>query len=462
MWLLIARKNSLTRAMKARLFFIFVAMALTVGCREQPEAARPAKEALPTIEIAPFDMGRPDLVLLVTGTTKGSMEMVSCCGVMPGGLSQRNSAFRSYEAAFPRTLRVDTGDSFYPREGDVINDYLVRADRALGYDVMVLGCLEWSEGPARLSRLLAGGSGRPAWLSTTVRQAGGEPAVPAEPSFRREWNGLKIAFVSDVSAEGNLMSPRQAARIAVDEGAAGRACAELKSRGYVVVLASNAAGEPLERLVRSAKPDLVIAQGAENSDANLLQVAGRPLVRVGGGDFVGAVAMKFAGSRVEAIEYRLEKLDDRWPQDDRMVQMYQAYTHAAAVQYMDARRKTPLAYVPSEECGRCHPKQHESWKASPHATAYGTLVKAGRQNDADCLICHTTGMGLSSGFESIRKTPRLANVNCQDCHRFNVDEHRQPGFHRDEVSSATCYACHNNLNSRIGDFYENMLKEISH
>ncbi|MDX1296564.1 MAG: multiheme c-type cytochrome, partial [Sulfurimonadaceae bacterium] len=44
------------------------------------------------------------------------------------------------------------------------------------------------------------------------------------------------------------------------------------------------------------------------------------------------------------------------------------------------------------------------------------LVKHGQENNKQCLPCHTTGFGVKGGFESIERTPRLANVQCEGCH----------------------------------------------
>jgi hypothetical protein len=57
-------------------------------------------------------------------------------------------------------------------------------------------------------------------------------------------------------------------------------------------------------------------------------------------------------------------------------------------------------------------------------------------------MCHTSGFGTEKGFYTIASTPNLANVNCQDCHRFNIKEHHQAGFKPPRPNEELCTSCH--------------------
>lgn len=88
-------------------------------------------------------------------------------------------------------------------------------------------------------------------------------------------------------------------------------------------------------------------------------------------------------------------------------------------------------YVGAKKCKACHMKQYKSWKKTTMATSFENLkpgVKAEEKkkagidpekdytHDADCLRCHTTGYGKEGGFTSIEETPKLAGVQCEECH----------------------------------------------
>jgi len=103
-------------------------------------------------------------------------------------------------------------------------------------------------------------------------------------------------------------------------------------------------------------------------------------------------------------------------------------------------------YVGVKKCKVCHSKekmggtQYQVWKATKMAKAMESLkpgvasdikTKAGLDpqkdytNDPKCLKCHTTGYGEPGGFESMEKTPHLANVQCEACHGPG-SEYRKP------------------------------------
>lgn len=78
-------------------------------------------------------------------------------------------------------------------------------------------------------------------------------------------------------------------------------------------------------------------------------------------------------------------------------------------------------YVGSSACQSCHPSEFSSWESGPHKRAVESLTKKGKQDDATCLKCHTTGMGRSGGFPEHGKgndgeLADLASVGCESCH----------------------------------------------
>jgi peroxiredoxin len=80
---------------------------------------------------------------------------------------------------------------------------------------------------------------------------------------------------------------------------------------------------------------------------------------------------------------------------------------------------TGAAYVGSDACGSCHPKEFASWSAGPHAQAVETLKAKGKADSAECLACHTTAFDLPGGFSpkaSPADHPDLARVGCESCH----------------------------------------------
>lgn len=87
-------------------------------------------------------------------------------------------------------------------------------------------------------------------------------------------------------------------------------------------------------------------------------------------------------------------------------------------------------YVGAKKCKACHIKQYKAWAKTLMATSFENLkqgVKVAEKkaagiedkdytHDPECLKCHTTGYGKPGGFVSIEETPKLANVQCEECH----------------------------------------------
>ncbi|MBW2273082.1 MAG: redoxin domain-containing protein [Deltaproteobacteria bacterium] len=76
-------------------------------------------------------------------------------------------------------------------------------------------------------------------------------------------------------------------------------------------------------------------------------------------------------------------------------------------------------YVGSEACKSCHEAEHATWSSSPHRHAVDTLAIEGKQDERQCLECHTTAMGLPGGFPTdgkVRDHPNVASVGCESCH----------------------------------------------
>lgn len=91
--------------------------------------------------------------------------------------------------------------------------------------------------------------------------------------------------------------------------------------------------------------------------------------------------------------------------------------HPAQIQYPDAK----LAYVGSEKCAMCHAQEYKVWKDSKHSHAMEALEKYAkrpslRQFDGECVVCHTVGFGIQTGYKNDQDTHHLRHVGCESCH----------------------------------------------
>ncbi len=73
-------------------------------------------------------------------------------------------------------------------------------------------------------------------------------------------------------------------------------------------------------------------------------------------------------------------------------------------------------YVGSHRCASCHAPQHKQWLSTPHSSAFNTLLSNHRQYNGECVSCHVTGFGQSSGYEFAHASDAMKNVECEACH----------------------------------------------
>jgi len=421
-------------------YCLLAALVLVSGCRTQlPPSADGRKEVpLKLVNVRAFKMGQPDAVLMLTGGSGGLLEVCNCSGPMPGGLSRRSGLVQSYRKTFTDTMLVDAGDTFWIEPTDIRNEYMLRGYGQIGYDAVVLGDQEWAAGPKRLSEILTENN-TPA-LSTSVSGAG----VVTAKAARREFANAKIAVVSDISREAFHFVPKSlVGKLQFSEPAEiNQQIDELKSQGYIVVLIAHAGEKSIEKIASSTKADLVVQGHTTRTNKKLTRVNGKPVIKVGGYEYVGVVAIKADGNKISDVEYRAELVSTSWPLDGKLLLTYQAYAHEAMMKALDAERTTGLDYQSSASCGQCHKKEYANWKKTAHSKAYATLQKVKRTGDPSCVMCHTSGFGTKKGFYTYAKTRHLANVNCQNCHRFNAAEHRKKDFTIEPVGREICQTCH--------------------
>ena len=433
--------------MRREILAVALAAALA-GCDGQTGPAGPApgmiEGPLAPAKVNPFKMGRPDLVMLVTGGTNGMMEVCNCAGPMLGGLARRSGLVRSYRAAVKNVFLLDLGDVFWIEPEDIRNRYVLRGYDRVGYDAVILGDQEWA--CALLDTFLPT-SGQ-AYLSSNIRPAGAALRKRVVPSVIRRFGPVKLAVLSYLSPEAFRFTPEEtAARVAIAPlGDLVRQVARLKASGHVVVIVAHVEGPQVQAVAEQCGADLVIRGHTTRCAEALTRYGQTPVAKIGGGQYVGVLAMKLTDAgRVAAIEYRVELVNEHWPMDKRLIQTYQAYAHVAMRQALGTPGRAGLNTMPSADCGKCHKTQYAAWSAGPHAGAYKTLQRVKRTGDPNCLTCHTTGFGTAKGFRTLDKTPKLAGVNCQNCHRFSVTaDHKSENFKatRPRVNGEVCTTCH--------------------
>jgi len=117
--------------------------------------------------------------------------------------------------------------------------------------------------------------------------------------------------------------------------------------------------------------------------------------------------------------------------------------------YQAAMKSGKYKYIGSSKCRLCHRDFFLGRKGDKHDQTFKRLMDSDQQRSPQCLVCHSTGYGVKSGFVSISKTPRLVNVQCEGCHgpgNIHMLSNSAGGFlagtDRPEILKKMCKSCH--------------------
>ncbi|MFM2151842.1 MAG: hypothetical protein RL199_277 [Pseudomonadota bacterium] len=107
------------------------------------------------------------------------------------------------------------------------------------------------------------------------------------------------------------------------------------------------------------------------------------------------------------------------------------------------------SFAGQASCVDCHEEAAAHWKTTPHARAYESLVKRGREHDVACIGCHVVGYEQPGGACSIVDVKGREDVQCESCHGPG-STHAEEGTKATmtaKVPEATCRKCHDPENS---------------
>ncbi len=107
-------------------------------------------------------------------------------------------------------------------------------------------------------------------------------------------------------------------------------------------------------------------------------------------------------------------------------------------------------------CVLCHKEESVQWKTTSHAYALESLKTKGRDQDPECLQCHTTAFLRPGGTRSLPTARQyLPDVGCESCHGASVEhvraQNKKTGTIR-KANEITCRECH--PGNRKGELFD--------
>lgn len=423
------------------------------------------------------------LSLAFSGNGKGRLESCGCTGVVAGGLTRRASEIAERRASRGEDyapLVLELGD-FLTHAAPSRLDPVQQAEQELylellasmGTDAVVLGQGEFLRGHGWFHD--AATRVGLATVSANIFHAG---ECVAEPHRILRRGNLRVGIVGfsepwlEERDHRTFGEVTRDLRVALDPTLLERSLTELRASADLTVLAGRLGAETLRDVLEryGDRIDVVITTDARSRQ-------GAPVLQRGTvGGFVGRTLILFhlmADRALTLVELALQPgqvlgfevenvvLDADVPNHpdvaERLDRFYAELAQLSRNQSGYAAKKflsDPWVaddFVDEATCHACHPKETEQWLSTPHASAFSTLVRLGRQNNPGCVQCHVTGFGWESGYPIWSPDPAHRNVGCQACHGSGGRHLLQPekGNIRSTPTRDVCTECHDDKHSPL-------------
>ena len=140
-------------------------------------------------------------------------------------------------------------------------------------------------------------------------------------------------------------------------------------------------------------------------------------------------------------------------------------SHSLPLFAEQALEKQNSEYISANTCKSCHEQEYLQWSATRHAYAYQTLVKKERYFDPNCVSCHTTGFGYTTGFQIGDQDSTLKGVQCETCHGPGKQHAGNPKKTniRSGKDTSLCLQCHDAEHSPgFTDVVDLHTKDVDH
>jgi nitrate/TMAO reductase-like tetraheme cytochrome c subunit len=325
------------------------------------------------------------------------------------------------------------------------------------YDAVSLGQTELERGDAAVREIIqqlktkvvltnvTTKSGQTPWAESAVLTAGGR-RVGVIGLLSQDFSGKPEAF----DQAGFTVEDPFAAVPRVVPG--------LRSKTDLVVALAHLKPADLDRLVKTDGQgiDLVIAGFNPASNTDQPDTAVTAILRPGQrGEYIGLAhlgaqdpATGRAQAKIEALMLEVNKFRDDEPMASQLATLKSEVDADLRKAQLERELKVSEGivlgqdrYLGNETCARCHASDIAWWEKDPHAHAFATLEKQGKQGDASCLPCHVTGSGAAGGFGHLGTTADMRNVQCESCHGMGT-QHDWTGKTASAVNEASCKTCH--------------------
>lgn len=420
------------------------------------------------------------ITIVYSAQAGGQIRSCNCTKFRYGGYGREATLLDQVRKEADALVIVEGGD--FVSGSDTAQDKLktsfaMDALGALKYSVMVPG-----EAEVRYAKTTSAdldSLSKVPVAEANVYEAGSDTSIVKKPYVicKAPKSGLRVAVIGILGPE---VAPRDfSGRINLDVKdpveTVTKLAPEVRKEADFVLVVAHASPEESRAIAEKGGVDMVLCthdpaklklvpKEGNTVDAPV-EMVGNCLYVDGGSRFgwsVGRVDIEMSGDKIKSSTHRLLFLDRAYEEDPQLLKMYESYNKDVRQLALDESKKLreemeklygargfdPAKFKPrktflgADACKDCHSEIYDKWSKSAHAHAIATLEKTKQEYDPECVYCHTTGPGQKGGFQNLKDTPELSNVQCEACHGPGAKHVESPKKGFGGLQEELCRSCH--------------------
>jgi hypothetical protein len=304
-------------------------------------------------------------------------------------------------------------------------------------------------------------TGLPVVCSNLYLKGSTKPALT--PYIIKKVGTVKVGIFGLMSDKVAYGPSQDSLRVEEPAAAARRVIAEMRKKGATVtVLLSQLGKVDSEDLVAAVPGVDVLVVGHASSLLMKGRMIKNTVAGYGGekGQYIGRTLVTLDGKKAQATgENEAFMLGPEVGERAEMAKLVKAFDDGfneklrksqqenAAKAQAAKGQDNPDRFLGAELCMRCHQSEGEQWRTTSHAVAWKTLTDGGNDTKPECVSCHVVGYRRPGGFQSTADAPKLANVQCENCHGMGTMHEAFSNPHK-TVTEQVCQECHQGENDQ--------------
>lgn len=405
----------------------------------------------------------PDLHLIYSSDFLGELKPCGCSETGNlGGILRRATVYEELKKKHPDAVFVSAGDILgaADEQGHIKAEYMLEGHAHLNLDALLPGEKDLAFPIERLT------SNDLPWVLTNKTT----PLTFAAYRYRHLSSGQRVIILG-LLEPGLPGIPKS--WLSDPDRALDQALADTQAvAADIVILLLHGEQGFAQRFSQRPLIDVIVRGHLDRPVSSTTQVTQVPPTLSAGhrGQHIGMARLQ-ATAVSKLLENQVIPLTTSIKDHKKLSHLYDRYNEAISLWYknkaaqMKSKDKATNPYATASTCKGCHEKIYTLWQKTSHALAIKSLQKDSKDHDPECLVCHTTGMGLPGGFVSTDITPALENIQCEACHGAARKHAEYPLRYKLEPSIGHCNSCHTQEASpdfKLSRYYPRIVHKSPH